>query len=504
MKLATGIAAIMLPVCLFSSSALADKAKDVLNIAFPKELEHIDPYYNTAREGNLIGMAVWDGLLYRDPKTGQYVGNLATDWTWVDATTLELNLRQGVKFHNGEPFDADDVVFTLNYVVDPSNGNKSQSSTGWIKSAEKVGPFKVRIHTKRPFPAALEYLAGPIVIEPNEYYTKVGQQGVATKPIGTGPYMVESVEPGKHYVLKRNPDYFAAAKPKASIGTIDIRTVPDLNTQMAELFNGDLDLVWGVASDQADKMAQMGKFQVVNAPTMRVGYISLDAAGRSGAKNPMTNLKVRQAVNYAINRPGIVEALLKGSSTVINSACSPVQFGCEQNVTTYPYDPEKAKALLAEAGYPDGFEMEFYAYRDRPLAEAMIGMLAEVGITAKLNFMQYSALREKRIKEGAPMAFMTWGSNSVSDVSAVTSAFFRMGGEDDARDPEVAALLEKGDSLTDPAERKVAYSNALKAIADKAYWVPLWAYAANYVMASDVDFAPTPDELIRFFDIRWK
>jgi peptide/nickel transport system substrate-binding protein len=504
MRLINAVAAVLLPVCLFSSTALAGKADDTLNIAFSKELEHVDPYYNTAREGILLGGAVWDALLYREPKTGDYVGNLATGWTWIDDTTLELTLRQGVTFHNGEPFDADDVVFTLNYVVDPKNGTKSQANTNWIKSAEKVDAFKVRIHTNGPFPAALEYLAGPIIIQPNEYYAKVGQQGVALKPIGTGPYRMESVEPGKHFVLKRNDAYFAAAKPKAAIGTVDIRTVPDANTQMAELFNGDIDLVWGVPADQADKMAKMGKFQVINAPTMRVGYLSLDAAGRSGAENPMTDLKVRQAVNLAINRQGIVDALMKGTSAVINSACSPVQFGCEQAVTTYAYDPEKAKALLAEAGYPQGFAMDFYAYRDRPLAEAMIGMLAEVGITAKLNYMQYSALREKRIKEGTPISFMTWGSNSIADVSAITSAFFRMGGEDDARDPDVAALLEKGDSSVALDERKTAYTKALTTIADKAYWVPLWIYSSNYVMGADVSFTPTPDELIRFYDISWK
>ncbi len=137
MKLSATFAALLLPACFLSSPAFAGKAKDVLNVAFPKELEHIDPYYNTAREGILVGLAVWDSLLYRDPKTGNYVGNLATDWTWVDSMTLELNLRKGVKFHNGEPFDADDVVFTLNYVIDPSNGNKSQTYTGWIKSAER-------------------------------------------------------------------------------------------------------------------------------------------------------------------------------------------------------------------------------------------------------------------------------------------------------------------------------------------------------------------------------
>lgn len=272
---------------------------------------------------------------------------------------------------------------------------------------------------------------------------------------------------------------------------------------MAELFNGDIDLVWGVPSDQADKMAGLGKFQVANAPTMRVGYLSLDAAGRTG-DGPMKNLKVRQAINMAINRQGIVDAMLKGTTKVINSACSPDQFGCEQKVTTYPYDPEKAKKLLAEAGYPNGFSVDFYAYRDRPLAEAMIGMLADIGIKGQLHYMQYAALREKRIKDGTPISFMTWGSNSVADVSAITSAFFKMGGEDDARDPEVAGLLEKGDTSVEPAERKAAYSKALSLIAEKAYWTPLWLYSTNYVMGEDVKFKPTPDEIIRFYDISWK
>ncbi|MCJ9721462.1 ABC transporter substrate-binding protein [Agrobacterium sp. SHOUNA12C] len=503
MRLAVIAATLLLPL-LLAPVANAGKADDTISIAFSKELEHIDPYFNTAREGVLLGNAVWDGLLYRDPKSGQYVGNLATSWSWVDPTTLELTLRQGVKFHNGASFDADDVVFTLNYMVDPKNGAKNTVATSWIKRAEKIDQFKVRIITNGPFPAALEYLAGPVIIHPHEYYAAVGPAGVATKPIGTGPYKVVSVEPGKHYVLKRNDDYFAAAKPKAKVETIDIRTIPDINTQMAELFNGTIDLVWQVPSDQADKMAGRGNFQVLNAPTMRVGYLSLDAAGRSGAKNPMTDVRVREAVYHAINRDGIVKALMKGTTEVINSACSPSQFGCATDVASYSYDPDKAKALLAEAGYPNGFEIDFYAYRDRPLAEAMIGMLAEVGIKANLKYLQYAALREKRIKEGVPMSFLTWGSNSIADASAITSEFFTMGGEDDARDKSLSDLLEKADSSVDPAERKTLYKQALSTIADKAYWVPLWNYSTNYIMSKDVSFTPTPDELVRFNEIGWK
>lgn len=503
MRLAVIAAALFLPL-LLAPVANAGKADDTISIAFSKELEHIDPYFNTAREGVLLGNAVWDGLLYRDPKSGQYVGNLATSWSWVDSTTLELTLRQGVKFHNGASFDADDVVFTLNYMVDPKNGAKNTVATSWIKRAEKIDQFKVRIITNGPFPAALEYLAGPVIIHPHEYYAAVGPAGVATKPIGTGPYKVVSVEPGKHYVLKRNDDYFAAAKPKAKVETIDIRTIPDINTQMAELFNGTIDLVWQVPSDQADKMAGRGNFQVLNAPTMRVGYLSLDAAGRSGAKNPMTDVRVREAVYHAINREGIVKALMKGTTEVINSACSPSQFGCATDVASYSYDPDKAKALLAEAGYPNGFEIDFYAYRDRPLAEAMIGMLAEVGIKANLKYLQYAALREKRIKEGVPMSFLTWGSNSIADASAITSEFFTMSGEDDARDKSLSDLLEKADSSVDPTERKTLYKQALSTIADKAYWVPLWNYSTNYIMSKDVAFTPTPDELVRFNEIGWK
>lgn len=504
MRFALAAVAVLLPACLVSSPSHAGKVDDTLHIAFSKELEHVDPYFNTAREGVLMGAAVWDGLLYRDPKTGNYVGNLATGWSWEDPTTLELILREGVKFHNGEPFDADDVVYTLNFESDPKNGAKSSFAVDWIDRAEKVSQFKVRIHTKGPFPAALEYLAGPVIIHPNEYYAKVGPTGVATHPIGTGPYKVVSIDPGKHFVLKRNDDYFAIAKQKAKIETIDIRTIPDTNTQIAELLNGGLDMVWQLPSDQVQKIQSLSTFQVMNAPTMRFGYITLDAAGRTGADNPMTKLKVRQALNYAIDRKGIVETVMGGAAEVINSACAPVQFGCYTQVTNYPYDPAKARQLLKEAGYANGFEVDFYAYRDRPLAEAMIGMLADVGIKCNLHYMQYAALREKRFKDGTPMSFQTWGSNSLADVSASTSYFFTFSAENDTRDRELADMLKKADTTTDSAARKTLYAKALTTIADKAYFVPLWAYSTNYVMARDVSFMPTPDELVRFYDIGWK
>lgn len=485
------------------SEAMADKASDTLKAAFTKELESVDSYFNSAREGVILQRTIWDGLIYLNQATGEYEGNLATSWKWVDDTTLEFKLREGVTFHNGEEFDADDVVYTVNFVADPANGVVTQRNVNWMKEAVKVDKYTVRIVTKSPFPAALEYLAGPVSIYPNEYYAEVGPKGMGLKPVGTGPYQVESVEPGKHFVLKKFDGYHDGPKGKATIGTVDIRTIPDVNTQLAELFSGGLDFIWGVPSDQAEKLAATERFNVVNESTMRVGYLELDAAGRSGADNPTTKLAVRQAINHAIDRQAIVDNLLKGKSKIVNAACFSSQFGCEQDVAAYDYDPAKAKALLAEAGYPDGFAIDFYAYRDREYAEAMLAYLAEVGITANLKYLQYSALRDLRRKGETSMSFQSWGSYSVNDVSAITSEFFKHGTEDFARDDEVKAWLDTADTSIDPAVRKENYSKALKKIADQAYWVPLFSYNSNYVFSKELEYMPTSDEVVRFFHARW-
>jgi peptide/nickel transport system substrate-binding protein len=491
--LATGLA----------TSAQAAKSDDTLNVAFTKELENVDSYFNSAREGVVLQRAVWDGLIYADPETGEYKGNLATSWQWIDDTTLELKLREGVTFHNGEPFDADDVVYTVNFVADEKNGVKTQRNVNWMKSAEKVDQYTVRIHLKAPFPAAIEYLAGPVSMYPNEYYAKAGPSGMGLKPVGTGPYKVVEVEPGKHFVLEKNENYHDSPKGKPAIGKIDIRTIPDVNTQMAELFGGTLDLIWQVPADQSEKLAAMGRFTVANESTMRIGYLSLDAAGRSGDKNPFTDLRVRQAVAHAINKEALVSALLKGKSRVINTACFPSQFGCYQDVPSYDYSPEKAKALLADAGYPDGFETEFYAYRDREYAEAIANYLNAVGIKVKFNMLQYSALRELNMKGEVPVSFQTWGSYSINDASAITSQFFKFGALDDARDPEVRDWLDIADSSTDPEVRKENYAKALTKIAEQAYWVPMFSYNTNYVFTDEVSYTPTPDEVLRFHTMTW-
>lgn len=489
----------------YSPAAFAGKSNDTLNIAWERSLENVDTYFNTAREGIIVARLVWDALMDIDPDTGEYKPALATSWAWLNPVTLDLELRQGVTFHNGEKFDADDVVYTLNFISNPANGAKTQSNVNWIKNAEKLGDYKVRINLKEPFPAAFEFLSGVISIYPNEYYAKVGPDGMGLKPVGTGPYKVTELEPGQKIVFEKNDNYYKGSpKGQPSIGKIVQRTIPEANTQIAELMSGRLDWMWRVPADQAEKMAMMPTLTVVSGASMRIGYLTMDASNKTGQKSPFNNLKVRQAVAHAIDRQTIIDALVKGGSQVVNAACFPSQFGCTDDVKKYDYNPAKAKQLLAEAGYPNGFKTPFFAYRDRAYAEAMMGFLSAVGIETDFSYLKYAALRDKVRANEVPFTFMTWGSNSINDVSAITSVFFKHDTEDMSMDDQVKAWLDEGDTSVDPEARKAAYAKALKRIADQAYWLPLFNYTVNYAFSKNLAFVPNADEIPRFYQASWK
>jgi len=485
--------------------AEAGKSNDTLNIALSKAIENYDQYFNTAREGIVFARQVWDTLLDRDPRTGEYKPLLAQSYRWVDPLTLDFTLREGIVFHNGAKFDADDVVYTLNFVSDPANKVLTQANVSWIKSVEKTGPYAVRLHLKAPFPAALEYLAGPLTIYPHEYYAKVGPQGMSRQPIGTGPYKVVAAEPGKSFTLVKNTAYFKdSPKGQPEIGKIVERTIPEVPTQVAELLTGQTDWLWQVPADQTEKLRQMPNLTVKSAETMRIGYIGFDAAGRSG-DTPMKNRKVREAIAHAVDRAAMVKNLVRGDSHVVNAACFRTQFGCtEDGVRHYDYNPALAKKLLAEAGYPDGFDTEIYAYRDRQLVEAIIGYLRAVGIRAKLDYLEYAALRDKNWAGTTPLFYMTWGSNSVNDVSAIIGNFFKGSPDDFAHDDELKKWIEAGDTSVDPDIRKTNYKKALQRIADEVYWVPMFSYVANYAYTSDLEFTPDADEVPRFYSAHWK
>ncbi len=488
-----------------ASTAMAGKADDSLSWASDSEPENVSPYHNNLREGVVLARHVWDTLLYRDPDTGDYHGMIATDWEWADDTTLDVTIREGLTFHNGDPLTADDVVFTFNYVVQPDSGVVTRQNTDWIGSAEKLGDHEVRIHLDEPFPAAIEYLAGPTPIYPKDYFEEVGLDGFSQEPIGSGPYKITDIRPGRHIEMELFEDYFEdSPRAESTIGNLTFRYIPDGETRMAELMTGGIDWIWRVPTDQARQLEQVPDVEVTSGETMRVAYLRMDAAGRSGEDNPFTKLEVRRALNHAIDRQAIVDSLIGGGSRVIHSACFPEQFGCSQDVMTYDYDPDKARELLAEAGYEDGFSTPIYAYREREYTEAVIGYLREIGITASLNFMDYAALRDRARAGDVPLDNQTWGSFSVNDVSAITSAFFTMNEDDFAQDEQLAEWLNEADTEVDTERREELYEQALQHIAEQAYWVPLYSYSTNYAHTDELNFQPYPDEVPRFYSASWK
>jgi peptide/nickel transport system substrate-binding protein len=488
-----------------SGAASAGPADDTLRVAFSNEITTLDNYKESGREGLLLARLIYDGLVSKDNKTGEFKGELASSFKFVDNKTIDFELRKNVKFHNGELLTADDVVYTLNLVSSKDYNARYQIAVGFIEKAEKLGEHSVRLHLKSPNPVALEMLAGNVPIYPKAYYEKVGPSGMGTKPVGTGPYRLVEMSAGTRYVFERFEDYYEGSpKGRPAIKRVIARVLPEANTQYAELINGGLDWVWRVPPDEARNLGRQPNIEIRSAEIMRFAYIALDPAYQDG-KSPLADVRVRRAINHAVNKPAIVKALVGGASRAIEAACNPLQFGCTNDVPAYAYDPAKAKALLAEAGFPDGLKMDLiFASIPRVQAEALAANLARAGITVTLNEQQYapavSAWRDHR----APMFLVNWGSYGVGDVALSVGQFFGGTGDDLVKDPEIMAHTTAAGASVDPAFRKEAYAKALKIIADKAYWVPLWTYSVNTAQNKSLELSLEPDEFAQFYRAYWK
>ena len=489
-------------------AAHAQKSADTLRIQFTDAVPNVDMYFNSQRTGLILAHQAWDMLVHRDPATFEIKPSIATDWKFVDAQTLDLNIRKNVKFHDGSMLTADDVVYTLNMVADPASKVATPSNYAWIDKAEKTGDYSVRILMKRPTPAALEYLAMVTPIHPKAYREKVGPEGFAKAPIGAGPYKIVKNEVGKEIVFERFADYWAGSpKGTPAIKTLHVRFVPDLATEVTELLAGRTDWIWNINPDQQNDINKMPMLQAVRQESMRIGYLSIDAAGRTGADNPLTKQKVREAIWHAINRKEFTEKLIGGGSRVPLAPCFPSQFGCDGEIAVkYDYSPEKAKLLLADAGYPNGFEIEMVTYvTPTSWPAAVQNYLAAVGIKAKITQLQVAPAIQKAWRGEAPLYMGSWGSYSINDVSAILPVMFGAGAPDNyAKDPELEKLVAEGGATADKEVRKTAYSKAIQIATAKAYWLPLFTQVSVYAFSKQLEMKTYPDELPRFYFAKWK
>jgi peptide/nickel transport system substrate-binding protein len=503
---------IFLASCLSAACApaLARQSRDTLVAAFPRPVRTLDGNYANLRENDILGLLTDDALFAIDPIHKRPVPLAARAYEFKDPTTLHIDLRDDILFHDGSKMTPSDVVYTYRFLLsaDSQNSYRTQFAR-WLSEVDTNGSSVV-FKLKQPYALALHELAMYAKIRKDGCYVKrdpnggVDRDAQALTLNGTGPYRVVSFRPGQKIELERFEAYRTCSKSPA-IRRVIIRMIPDWGTQAAEVIAGGVDWTFGVPSEIAEGVTSMKVAQVLQAPSMRVYYLSLDATGRTPGSEPLRDVRVRRAINHAVDRDGVVGGLLKGASYPLHTACDPVQFGCaEDGITRYGYDPIRSKALLADAGYPDGFSIEVWGASNRPAIEAIANQLGAVGISATARFVQGPTLAQARRKLRVPIEFTSSGSFGIPDAGAILLE--RLGPSSPRNFSGDAALGERilaANATLDEAERSRHFAVALGRISDQAYWVPLWSEGENILMSPDLAYRQAPDGMPRLYTARW-
>jgi len=474
-----------------TGAALAQKARDTLRIAFTDPIATTDSYIDPKPEASIITDAVFEKLMAYLPAENAFKPVLAESWTQTSPTVLDVKLREGVTFHDGQEFTADDVVYTLNYLIDPNSKLRFAANWAWIERVERTGRYSVRIVSKQPTPFALARLATGTVIFPKHVHSKFESAGDfgRMKPIGTGPYKVEYVDSSKGIRLRRNEDYKSPGpwSPKASIGTIDILPMPELQTQIAQLMTGGIEIVLSAPKDQTEQLAMAPNITATAIHNTVYYYANLDAAGRSGVK-ALTDRNVRRALFMAIDRKAIAESMVAGGDQVqvVSAPCTDLQFGCKASVEPVAFNVAEAKKLLAEAGYPNGFDLEITSLTGaHEVAEAVSGQLRAIGVRAAVNRMTMGGYRKRQAAGQLQMLVGHFSSGGLPDVSSVL-AFYQGGVRDYWRDEQLQAYMEAGVAEMDAEKRAKIYESAFNRMNEQALVLPISNRPAVLVHSTDV------------------
>jgi len=497
---------------LLSIGSVAHAAKDRVVVAFGSNIPTLDPHMHSSRLAHIADYHLYDTLMYRSPKDDYKPGpGLATSLRSLNPTTWELKLRQGVKFHNGEPFNAESVKFTIDRVLDPATKSVTRGNFTWIKEVKVIDEFTVQILTAKPFPAAPEFLTLAYIVPP-KYLKSVGDEEFSKKPVGTGPYKFVEWRKAEHLIVEANPDYWKdSPKGMPKIKTIVFRTIPETTTQIAELLSGGVDIIRNVPPDQLAVVKDSANARISATKILRVNSLILDSSGRA-SNTPLTNQKVREAIAHAINVDEMLKTILGGYAERTATGVNPLHFGFDGSVKPTPYDPERAKKLLAEAGYPNGFEITFNTYSGTitsmdQMADAMTGYLAKVGIRAKRRHIEDVGTWTKSGQEGKleGIQYYSWGSNSIFDADAILYALtYSKEPLSYTKDPALDQLLDEGRTQLDVKKRQEAYAKAQKLLHDKAYWIPINVQYTIEGVNKKLNYEAGSDEMMRVYGASWK
>ncbi len=486
----------LLALGLAATPSLA-QTKQSFVVDLPNDAATLDPHLQWDTDSYTIYRNIFDNLVTRD-QAGKIVPQIASAWRYLDDLTIEFDIQSGVTFHDGSLLTAEDVAFSIRRIVDPNFKSPQLSQFDQIVSAQANGPAKVTMKTKTPYPALFAQLV-KLSIVPKAVVEKGGDQKFNLEPVGSGPYKLQSWQKGVQTALVANDTYWRGKPP---FPTLTFRVVPDVATRVADLRTGRADVVRQLGPDEAVAMKGDAQLQVLSVPTERIGYLFVNALS-----GPTTDVRVRRAIAHAIDKKGLIDALLQGFGNPVNVVLTPANFGYVPEIKGYDFDPARARALIKEAK-AEGAALTFLtspAY-DRRLVEAVQQMLQDVGLKVEIVALDHPTFLRRRQgnpDEAGSLSLGRW-SCACQDADGVIFPLFRSGGlwskySNPAYDTEVDAARR----VLDEKQRLEHYRKAFEILREDVPGVGLYQDYAIYGARKEVQWRPTPNEAFFAFDIKW-
>ncbi|TKI63561.1 ABC transporter substrate-binding protein [Lysinibacillus mangiferihumi] len=466
----------------------------------PQNWDPIDTYLVA---WSTVGTSVFEGLVSRSLDLEIQPG-LAESWDYVDDKTIVFKLRQGVTFHDGEPFNAEAVKFTFDRLLG-EEGQKGPQYSNYtsINRVEVTGEYEVTMHLNSIDPVLLTKLSGyGAVIVPPKYIEEHGAAYFDMNPVGTGPFKMTDYQRDKQVVIERYEDYWN--KDAIKLDKVTFKVIPETATALAELQTGNIDIMTRLEVSQAPSAEDTDFITLMDVATPTAYSIRFDTS-----KAPVDDVRVRQAINYAIDKETIVKEILGGYGNLISSFQSELSFGYNKDLQPYPYDPEKAKKLLAEAKIAEGTTLDFFIPGTdgtfKEIAQAVAFYLEEVGLKVSINSVENTTFQSELIPNGEAghMYKNGWGGWTL-DFDNTAYLMYHEGEfwNPSYKNDEVEQLLAKERATNDSAEREKIFKELTEVLYEDATEVNLYSEVEIYAVNKRVkNFQPPHDGRFRFENV---
>lgn len=506
-----------------SSITPAYSAEQDLTIGLSAAITSLDPHFANNSPNKAVARHFFEALLAFDEKL-DVVPALAVSWRRLGDTTWEFQLRPNVKFSDGSAFTADDVVASFERAPNVPNSPSSLGLfTRSIKQVTAVDPLKVRIETKYPDPLLPIMVPEICIVPAANRNASTNDFNTGKAMVGTGPFAFGAYLPGDRIIMRRNDQYWG--KP-ADWTKVTLRIVTNDGTRVAALLAGDLDLIENVPPDLIAKVKQSGTYRIVQSTPALPVYLGMDlgrdvtpfAAATNaapGAKaNPLLDKRVRQALSYAIDRKAIAERLMAGTVAPAGQMLPDGLFGTSKKVSPAAYDPTKAKALLAEAGYPNGFTLTITGPTDRwandsKVVQSVAQMWTRIGVTTKVDVMPWNIYFPRTTKRDFSVWLMASGSMSemataLNSVAVTYDLANNRGVNNRGRysNKQVDELVNTAFLTLDDGKRRDLLARASEIAMDDVAVMPLYFYSFSIASPKTIAYAPRLDQFTLGYNAR--